>query len=473
MNRAAGYVVATLAGILLLATLGVPDALASGPADKSTRSQTTQATDEASATSTPLKLTPDDARADALFGGAVAVDRDTAVIGAYRDGEAGYAAGAAYIFQQSDGVWTQQAKLIADDAATKDLFGVSVAIDGDTVVVGSFFDDDKGSHSGSVYVFRGSGDAWSQQGKLVASDGVEGDLFGIAISISGDVVAVGSPWADAPGTDSGAIYVFRWDGSEWLQEAKLTPGDGAAQDLFGYSVSISGDTIVAGAILADAQGRDSGAAYVFQWDGTTWSQKAKLTADGGNGGDLFGVSVSIKGDAAIIGASHEGKGSGAAYIFRRIDSTWAQEAKLALEDTGENLFGSSVVLGADVVVVGAPAYGSSGSAHIFRRQGSTWSRTARLTPTDATSSLLFSERAVSVSGNTILIGAPLDDGAGDNSGSVYVFAADATSDTTTASDTTTVAPGKSGAVRKDGATPAETRRKHGMASWKSNRENIS
>ena len=297
INRAVGFVVSTLAGMLLVITLGAPDGLASGPAYK-----------EASAYGTRHRLTPDDARAGALFGGAVAIDQDTAVIGAYMDGEAGYAAGAAYVFQRSGDGWTQQAKLIASDAAPKDVFGVSASIDGDTAVVGSFLDDDNGLNSGSAYVFKRVGSAWNQQGKLVASDGARRDIFGITVSISGDVVAVGSPWADAPGNDSGAVYVFRWDGNQWNPEAKLTPSDGAAQDQFGYSVSISGDNIVVGAFFADGQETDSGAAYVFQWDGTNWSQKAKLTADDGVQGDFFGFSISLSGETAVIGASHYGSG---------------------------------------------------------------------------------------------------------------------------------------------------------------------
>ena len=213
------------------------------------------------------KLTANDAATNDFFGTSVAISGDSVVVGANLDDDGGSASGSAYVFTRSGTVWSQQAKLTASDAAAFDQFGTSVAISGDSVVVGANFDDDGGSDSGSAYVFTRSGTVWSQQAKLTANDAAAGDAFGISVSISGDSVVVGAPSDDDGGSGSGSAYVFTRSGTEWSQQEKLTASDAAESDRFGISVAISGDSVVVGANLDDDGGSDSGSAYVFTRSG--------------------------------------------------------------------------------------------------------------------------------------------------------------------------------------------------------------
>ncbi|MBI4199031.1 MAG: FG-GAP repeat protein [Chloroflexi bacterium] len=364
------------------------------------------------------KLVASDAAYSDHFGAGiangVAVSGDTMVAGAYLDDHGGGVdAGSAYVFVRSMGLWTQEAKLVASDAAPNDLFGQSVSIDGDVIAVGSFMDDDRGSHSGSVYVYRRSGGVWTQEAKLTASDGADGDELGISVAIFGNTLVAGAAWSDARGADSGAVYVYRWNGSGWVQEAKLVPSDGIAGDLFGRSVALNGDTVVAGALLADAPAVDSGAAYVFRWNGTAWVQEAKLLASDGSKEDYFGFSASVYGDTAVVGAYRWGPGNserGAAYVFRRSGTVWAQESKLTPADgTPQALFGRSVSIYGERVVIGSPAAVNggvrTGAAYLFSRAGTVWTQELRLVASDGASNDRYGE-AVSSYGNTVGVGAP-------------------------------------------------------------------
>ncbi|MCH7984763.1 MAG: hypothetical protein IIC28_12430, partial [Chloroflexi bacterium] len=213
---------------------------------------------------------------------------------------------------------TELAKLTAGEATAGDQFGDSAAIDGETAVFGSKFDDDAGSDSGTASVFVRNGTSWSLQQKLAASDAAAGDTFGNSVAISGDTVVVGAPLDSDAGTDSGSAYVFVRSGTSWSQQAKLTAGDAAAGDFFGVSVAISGDTVVVGAPFDADAGADSGSAYVFVRSGTTWSQQAKLTAGDAAAGDQFGCSVAISGDTVVAGTPFDddaGTDSGSAYVF--------------------------------------------------------------------------------------------------------------------------------------------------------------
>ena len=172
------------------------------------------------------------------------------MVGAPADDGAGrFEQGSAYVFVRSGGVWSQQQKLEASDAATFDFFGFSVAISGETVVVGARSDERAaGRNQGSAYVFVRSGGVWSQQQKLEASDAAAGDVFGSSVAISGETVVVGAVLDDgAAGRDQGSAYVFVRSGGVWSQQQKLEASDAAAVDFFGRSVAISGETVVVGA----------------------------------------------------------------------------------------------------------------------------------------------------------------------------------------------------------------------------------
>jgi hypothetical protein len=351
------------------------------------------------------------------------------VIGALRDDDNGVDSGSVYVFTRFGTNWSQQTKFTAADSGAGDEFGGQVALDGDIAVIGARHDDDKGVDSGSAYVFTRSGTAWSHQAKLTASDGAAGDEFGYSVAISGDTAVIGAPRDDDKSDDSGSAYVFTRSGSSWSQQAKLAASDGAAGDVFGISVAISGDTVVIGADLADEKGSNSGAAYVFSRSGNTWSQHVKLTADDGAAGDLFGIRVTLSGDTAVIGAARDddkGDESGAAYVFIRSGIEWVQQAKLSATDgVANDRFGTRVAIYGNTAVIGAilgdATSNKSGSAYVFTRSGSSWSQQAKLAASDGAADDVFGW-SVALYGDTVMIGAPTSIIAlPGGTGSAYVF----------------------------------------------------
>ena len=210
-----------------------------------------------------------------------------------------------------------EVKINASDGAARDYFGGSVFISGDYAIVGAFGDGDSGLTSGSAYILKRDDMSWNGQAKLVASDGAAGDYFGWSVSISGDYAIVGACRDDDNGDDSGSVYIYKRDGTTWSQQSKITASDSAACDYFGVSVSISGDYAIVGAGCDDDNGANSGSSCPFKRNGTTWSQQAKITASDGAADDNFGSSVSISGDHAIVGAlwdDDNGDGSGCLHL---------------------------------------------------------------------------------------------------------------------------------------------------------------
>ena len=311
------------------------------------------------------KLTASDSAGSDLFGRSVSIDGDTALVGAKWDNDKGLRSGSAYVFVRSGTTWTQQAKLTASDGAFGDSFGRSLSIDGDTALVGAWHDDDYGSRSGSAYVFVRSGTTWTQQAKLNASDGAKDDWFGYSVSVSGDTALVGAYGDDDKGSVSGSAYVFLRSGTIWTQQAKLTASDGAFADFFGEAVSMDGDTALVGAYSDDDKGLHSGSAYIFVRSGATWSEQAKLTAFDGAPSDNFGWAVSLEGDTALVGAHRDddhGETSGSAHVFVRGGTTWIQQDKLVPADGAAfDFFGWSVSVDGDTTVVGAYADDDKGT----------------------------------------------------------------------------------------------------------------
>jgi hypothetical protein len=383
------------------------------------------------------------------FGFNVALSGDTAVIGAFIDDYSGLTdAGSAYVFIRSGALWIQQAKLIPSDAANNDNFGAGVAVEGDTAVVGSYTDDHvTGNDQGSAYVFIRSGTVWTQAAKLTASDATTDDIFGWSVAISGDTVLIGAYGDDTTaGTTAGSAYVFMKPPGGWTnmtESAKLTPSDAAQTDEFGYTVALSGDTAVVGAVLDNINGGPGGifdghgSAYVFVRSGTVWTQQAKLTASDAAGMDNFGVSIAVSGDTVMIGASRADTpgvaNTGGAYVFVKPGGGWVnmtQTAKLLASDiAASDNFGASVSLSGDTAVVGArldnTATGAdAGSAYIFTKPASGWvnmTETVKFTASDGAASDQFGY-AVAMSGDRVVIGAALEDNAGgSNAGSAYIF----------------------------------------------------
>jgi hypothetical protein len=359
------------------------------------------------------------------------------VVGAYLDDVgANTNQGSAYIFVRSGpaGAWTLQALLTASDGAASDSFGSSVAISGDTVVVGAFIDDvGANGNQGSAYVFVRSGTTWTQQAHLVAWDGAANDSFGISVAISGDRVLVGAYAKDVvANVNQGSAYVFERSGSTWSYTAEITAADGAANDYFGYSVALSGDTALIGADDRDVGGNtDQGAAYVFIPFGVSWMQQARLVAPDGAANDNFGYSVALSGNTALVGSPYHDVGAngnqGAAYVFSRSGTTWTQQAQLTAADGApSDYFGYSVALSGDTAGVGASwddvgAHANQGSAYVFARAGTTWMQQAQLTAPDGAAGDWFGS-SVGCSGPTVVVGAYHDNvGAASGQGSAWTF----------------------------------------------------
>ena len=374
------------------------------------------------------KLIASDGTAYDYFGNSITIDGDYAVIGAWKDGDNWSMSGSAYIFHKSGTSWTEQTKIIASDGAADDNFGYSVSISGDYAVIGAWGDDDNGANSGSVYIFHRSGTTWTEQAKITASDGAADDRFGCSISISGDYAVIGAGYDDDNGAESGSAYIFHRSGTNWIEQAKITASDGATDDRFGYSVSINGDYVVIGAHYDDDSGSESGSAYIYYRSGTIWIEQAKITASDAAAYDWFGYSVSVSGNYTVIGAHWDDDNeanSGSAYIFHRSGTSWTQQAKITASDgAAEDEFGRSVSIDGDYVVVGAchddDDGTDSGSAYIFNRSGTSWIQQAKITASDGADFDYFG-CPVSICEDYALISAHYDDDNGEGSGSAYVY----------------------------------------------------
>ncbi len=428
-----------------------------------------------------------------MFGLSTAISGDTMVVGAQYDssdetgvknGTAGEAngnlggSGAAYVYRKIGNDWVQEAYLKGSGTSIGDIFGTSVAISADTIVVGAFKEDsnetgvkngttggtnDLLTDSGAAYVFRRTGNLWTQEAYLKGSATSRGDRFGRKVAISGDTIIVGAAEEDsnetgvkngATGgtndllTDSGAAYVFRRTGNLWAQEAYLKASSTDSDDQFGYSVAISGDTIVVGARLEEDPGDvtlNSGAAYVFRRTGALWAQEAYLKNSGISSNGNFGSSLAIAGDTIVVGALYEDSNemgvkngiqgginlmstdSGAAYVFKRTGTFWVQEAYLKSSNPfPSSYFGQSVSISGDTIVVGSDLEDSdeegvkngtggglnnlrtcSGAAYVFKRAGNLWSQEAYLKGLGTSNWDRFGS-SVAVSGDSIMVGAPYE-----------------------------------------------------------------
>ncbi len=415
------------------------------------------------------------------FASSVSLVGDTAIIGAPNSSADG--AGSAYVFVRAQAAWNQQAKLIDPVGTAGDAFGSSVAVDGDTALVGAYLDRvGDGGAQGSAHAFVRFGSTWSYARRLSAPDARPGDWFGSGVALFGDTAVVGCSGDDVGTTvDQGSAWIFTrfdeaWIGPDqrilplegsygqfgssaaisgdtavigafrgerayvyvrtsdgWTRQGVLAASDGTGQDYFGCAVAISGDTVVVGA-FGDDVGTTSdlqqGAAYVFVRTGTTWTQQAKLIAPSSQEWDYFGSDVAIVGDTIVVGAHErrvgESTAQGIAYVFERSGTTWTETAQL-VDPTGYSIahFGYSVAMMQDTIIVGAPGGNwqtqEPGSAHVFVRDGAGWTHQAKLVAAAPnTENFGFS---VSISGDTAAVGMRFTDGGGPGTiiGAAYVF----------------------------------------------------
>ena len=372
-----------------------------------------------------FKITASDGAPGDHFGTSVSTDGDRCIVGATGDDDMNDMvenSGSAYIFEWDGTDWIEYAKLTASDGESEESFGMSVDIDGYRCIVGGCESGMEPYHKGQVYLFEFNDTYWIEQQKLTISEGVETDYFGTSVGLSGNRCIVGDFGDDDYGTESGAAYIFEWNGAEWIQKAKLTASDGEEMDRFGNVVDIDGDRCIVGAWYDNGY---HGSAYIFEWNGTSWTEQAKLVPSVST--NYFGYSVSISGDRCIIGSIYDnvfGSHSGSAFIFEWDGTTWIQQNRLLPSDgAAEDCFGHSVSIDGDQCIVGATGDddkgNSSGAAYVFEWDGMTWVE-QKLLASDGAAWDWFGH-SVSVCNGRYLVGALYDDDNGENSGSAYVY----------------------------------------------------
>jgi len=362
------------------------------------------------------------------FGNSVGISGDTIVVGAEMDDDDdnGAQAGAAYVFRFNGETWAQEARLTASDGAADDNFGHVVGVSGNSIVVGAYLADlDSVIDAGAAYAFQRSGTIWSPKGKLIEPDARASNQFGSSVAISGDTIAVGSPYQ----YDAGRVYAFRYNEGSWSQEFMFANAGGQ----FGSSVSLSGDVLAIGAMNADGEGNglEAGTAFVYRRrGGVSWVGEARLSASNGRANDHFGTSVTVSDDTLLVSAPGHETPFGVAYMFWYDGSSWGEREVDTLDEPDGHFlnryvgFGAAIALSGDLALVGSPYSDvngtDSGKAHYFKLGPRP---IARLIGSDSTSYDRFGGDAVAISGDTALVGAPRDDdsGAGPMNGAAYVF----------------------------------------------------
>ena len=333
------------------------------------------------------KLSPADLSAYEYFGTSMSFSEKFGVIATYQDNDKGRDAGAAYVYVRSGDYWIPHTKLYASDAETRDFFGHSVYIQDDYILIGAAGDDGNEAAAGSVYVFHYDGENWVEEARLTASDGETDDLFGQEISMYGQYAIISSKGDGDHGSFSGAAYIFYYDGTQWVEQAKITASDAEENDVFGNAIAIHKDYAFVGAYYENGR---AGAVYVFTKVGNHWVEQQKLTNMDSQLFTLFGRSISIGDSLALIGAPGEstnGRSAGAVYTYSLDSNLWKPQGKLLASD-GEELdhFGNAVHVNSNYAIIGSYADNDlgleSGAAYIFQYDGTDWFEKAKILPED-------------------------------------------------------------------------------------------
>jgi hypothetical protein len=411
MSRHHRAVVSTVLFAIVVAMTGALVLFLGSTAQAVTRSHGAAAS-RAKAPRQLAEVLASDSWVGADFGWSVAVSGSTAVVGApYADTPAAAYTGAAYVFSKVDGTWTQEAELVASDAATGDNFGWSVAISGTTVVVGA---PDHYYGIGSAYVFTDTGGTWTQEAELQAAglEGTGGNKFGYSVVTSGSTAIIG---ADGYSGQMGAVFVFTDSGGTWSEQPMLAGAPVTTGDKFGWSMTLSGKTLVVSAVKHGG----NGAIFVFTGAGGTWTYETELTASDGVYNDYFGDKIATNGKRIVAGAPGHNGEQGTAYVFDGSGASWAQVGEVTASDGGpKDCFGWSVGLSGTTVLVGAEQTDNdSGAAYVFTKKGAAWPQTAELTAGDGGTTDEFGYSA-NLSGKTAIIGA---DGAEGGAGSAFLY----------------------------------------------------
>jgi hypothetical protein len=393
-----------------------------------------------------LKIAAADAADFDSFGLALAIDGSYALVGAPGADGSGGNQGAAYLFLQTQGAepgWGQVKKLLPDDPAAGDLFGISVDISGDYAVVGAGSEDGAGTDLGAVYVFyrdQGGADNWGQIKKITAGDGEDGDGFGFAVALDGDVLIVGADGADGSGINQGTAYIFYRDRNgidNWGQVAKVFSSQPADDNQFGFAVAVGGGVAAVGSPGEDGEGIECGVVYFFSRDQSgidAWGLTASFSPSDTPDQTWLGTALATDGVTAVIGSPWDdgaGTSRGAVHVLGRDQGgpgNWGEVKKLFASDPGDGaLFGYSVAFDGDYILAGAGwAKGGGterGQAYLFaRNEGGpdSWGEVQRMRATDGANEDWFGT-SVDIDGLYLLVGASGEDGAGTDRGAAYVY----------------------------------------------------
>ncbi|MCV2886321.1 FG-GAP repeat protein [Aestuariibacter sp. AA17] len=371
-----------------------------------------------------------DGKAGDSFGYSAAIDGNTVLIGAHQADINGIRnAGAAYVYVLDKNGWQQQAKLIADPVFTEDTVGGKVALHNNIAMLGVMRRDDKGQDSGAVVAFEREKGLWKQQHIFTAPDAKPGDAFGQSIALTDNFLVIGAPRNDASGNDSGAAYIYKRENGAWHYQTKITASDGAQGDLFGISVAIDDNTILVGADLHDDKAEKAGAVYVYVHDKNTWKQEAKLMASDGGNTDIFGVRVAVSGDTALISARRDdiegiGIDAGSAYIFERSGTIWTQHTKLISPDgQADDRFGRDVALKKDTAIISAMNHDANGpdtgALYVYEKRGDSWRFASKVVANTSNPNDRFGW-SVALSDDVAAITAPNHGTNGQDSGAVFI-----------------------------------------------------
>lgn len=319
------------------------------------------------------KVNASDPSAHSFFGNAVAIDGDYAVVGAAQEDELAFNAGAAYVFEYIDGVWTEIQKLYASDPAMHMIFGSAVALDNERIVIAADGHDQAGFDAGAAYIFDLKEGVWTETAKLMASDGFAGDRFGEEVDLYKDRVIIGARYNDDVEVNSGSVYIYEYNGVVW-QESKIIAPDPALNSVFGASVAIGANTAMISAELDDEAGEDSGALYIYEYKYGVWDFVEKLTADDTDSGDQFGNAIELFEGTLLVGAfmhDNPNENNGAIYRFEKIGDQWVEQERLiSLDIAANDNFGQSLACTYNYIFVGAPqddndGLENPGSVYIF------------------------------------------------------------------------------------------------------------
>lgn len=389
------------------------------------------------------KLFASDGKAADQYGSSVATDGTTLVIGALFADAPVSDGGAAYVYTRSGASWTFVQKLVPAGLLGGDSVGASVAVEGNTLVVGAHKSGilGVGKELGAVYVYQNTSGVWSQTQKLEAPDKAVYDHHGWSVDLQGGMLLVASPEDDDKGTDSGSLYVYTQNGSTFSFTQKLTASDGAAVDGFSSSFERDGNTLVVGSRYHDVPLPNCGAAYVFTYANGLWTQAAKLTAPDAAHSDNFGAEVAVSGSRVLvtaIGDDDKGTDAGSAYLFKNTSGSWAFEQKLLASDGAatDNL-GRSCAIQGNVAMVGSPndddAGTDSGSVYVFGLSAAGWTQDQKLVASDGTPTARLGY-AILIDGAEAYVSATLATGQVASSGAEYQFSVSAPFDCSALAD---------------------------------------